>query len=291
MAEASDVKPPASNPLSFAFRAIVARRRLLQMHHDAKVGHIGGNLSALDAMLTLHASVLRDEDVFVLSKGHAAGALYIALWSIGLIDDEDHATFHKDGTLLAGHPAAKWHKRIAFATGSLGHGLGLAAGVALGKRLRREAGRAYCLLSDGECQEGSTWEALLFARHQNLSNLTILIDANGLQGFGTTAEVASLEPLTDKIRGFGIDVAEVDGHCDAALERAMASEGTGPRAIVMRTVKGRGISFMENKMEWHYLPLDAERFAQAQDELAAQGLAEILRGSMGARGARGLVEA
>ena len=261
------------------------------MHHDAKVGHIGSNLSALDAMLYLHASVLTEDDVFVLSKGHAAGALYIALWSVGLIEEGDLATFHKDGTLLAGHPAAGWHKRIAFATGSLGHGLGLAAGVALGKRLRREAGRAYCLLSDGECQEGSTWEALLFARHQDLSNLTILIDANGLQGFGTTDEVASLGPLADKIRGFGIEVAEIDGHCEAALERAIASQGTGPRAIVMRTVKGRGVSFMENKMEWHYLPLDAEGFERAQGELAAQGLAEMMRGSMAAGGTRGLVEA
>ncbi len=287
----SDPRPPASDPLSFAFRAITARRRLLRMHHDAKVGHIGGNLSALDAMLYLHSSVLTRDDTFVLSKGHAAGALYVALWSIGLIDDADLATFHGDGTLLAGHPVAGWHERVAFATGSLGHGLGLAAGVALGKRLRGEAGRAYCLLSDGECQEGSTWEALIFARHQGLSNLTVLIDANGLQGFGTTDEVASLEPLTDKVRGFGVEVAEVDGHCEASLERALAPRGAGPSVIVMRTVKGRGVSFMENKIEWHYLPLDAERFEQAQGELAAQGLAEMTRGSMGARRAEGLVGA
>lgn len=267
----------ASPPLSFAFRAVTARRRLLQMHFDAKVGHIGGNLSALDALLYLHMTAMKADDVFVLSKGHAAGALYVALWSIGLIDDDELATFHRDGTLLAGHPAAKWHKRIAFATGSLGHGLGLAAGVALGKRLRREAGHVYCLLSDGECQEGSTWEAMLFARHQALANLTILIDANGLQGFGRTNEVASLEPLTDKIRGFGLDVVEIDGHSEDDLAGAVGTAGSGPRAVVMRTIKGRGVSFMENRMEWHYLPLDTEQFEQAQGELAAQGLVEMRR--------------
>lgn len=259
---------------SFSTRLSAARRRLLQMHYESKVGHIGGNLSALDSMLFLHTSVMDDDDTFVLSKGHAAGALYIALWSIGLISEDQLASFHKDNTLLPGHPAAKWHKRIAFATGSLGHGLGLAAGVALGKRLRGDKGRAFCLLSDGECQEGSTWEALIFARHQALSNLVVLVDANGLQGFGTTTEVASLDPLAEKIRGFGLRVLEIDGHAPDALDAALRREGEGPLVIVMRTVKGHGVSFMENRMEWHYLPMSEDLYARALQDLAAQDMME-----------------
>src|SRR5712671_4385564 len=186
-----------------------ARARLLQMHYEAKVGHIGGNLSALDAMLHLQGRVMGKDDIFVLSKGHSAGALYVSLWAVGLISDEELSSFHKDGTVLAGHPVAHWHKRIAYATGSLGHGLGLAAGAALGKRLRGEPGTIYCLLSDGECEEGSIWEALMFVRHHRLANLVVLVDANGVQGFGSTKEVASLEPLAPKFRGFELHVEEI----------------------------------------------------------------------------------
>jgi len=245
-----------------------ARARLLQMHFEARTGHIGGNLSALDAMLHLHGEVMADNDVFVLSKGHAAGALYISLWAIGLIADDELRSFHQDGTRLAGHPVARGHERVRFATGSLGHGLGLAAGAALGKRLAGQPGTVYCLLSDGECEEGSTWEALMFAHHRRLANLVILVDANGLQGFGATTEVASLEPLAPKFRGFGLEVEEIDGHDPAALDAALARRGDGPTVILLRTVKGRGVSFMEGRMEWHYLPLNDEQYQIALGEQA-----------------------
>jgi transketolase len=245
------------------------RARLLQMHYEARVGHIGGNLSALDAMLLLHADIMRDDDVFVLSKGHAAGALYATLWATGQITDAQLKTFHQDGTQLAGHTVAKWHPRIAFATGSLGHGLGLASGVALGKRVRNEPGTVFCLLSDGECEEGSIWEAFLFARHQKLANLVVLIDANGLQGFGSTADVASLEPLDAKLRGFGLHVADIDGHDPAALDDALLQRCGEPLVVVLRTVKGRGVSFMEGRMEWHYLPMNAEHYERALTDLTA----------------------
>jgi transketolase len=245
-----------------------ARVRLLQMHYESKVGHIGGNLSALDAMLHLHRHVMREEDVFVLSKGHSAGALYITLWAIGLISDDDLSSFHKDATVLAGHPVARWNKRVAFATGSLGHGLGLAAGVALGKRLRGEPGTVYCLLSDGECEEGSTWEALMFVHHHRLANLVVLVDANGLQGFGSTNEVASLEPLAPKFRCFGLHVEEIDGHTPDALDLALEQRRDKPLIVLLRTVKGRGVSFMEGRMEWHYLPLNEEQYQSALRELA-----------------------
>jgi len=245
----------------------ITRARLLQMHFEAGVGHIGGNLSAIDALLHLHDAVMGADDIFVLSKGHSAGALYIALWAVGLIDDAELKTFHKDGTRLGGHPVAGWHDRIAFATGSLGHGLGLAAGVALTRRLDGKAGRVFCLLSDGECEEGSIWEALMFAHHQRLSNLVILVDANGLQGFGSTGAVASLEPLAPRFAGFGLNVAEIDGHSAEALDAALARTADGPLVIVLRTVKGCGVSFMEGRMEWHYLPLNEDQYRRALSEL------------------------
>lgn len=245
-----------------------ARARLLQMHYESKVGHIGGNLSALDAMLHLHQKVMTPADIFVLSKGHSAGALYISLWAIGEITDDELSSFHKDGTKLAGHPVAGWHERIKFATGSLGHGLGLAAGAALAKRLRNAPGQVYCLLSDGECEEGSIWEAMLFARHQKLSNLVILVDANGLQGFGSTQDVASLGSLAEKFAGLGMHVEEADGHDTMAIDAALRSPRDGPLVVVLRTVKGRGVSFMEGRMEWHYLAMSDEQYALAQAELA-----------------------
>jgi transketolase len=246
-----------------------ARARLLQMHYQAKVGHIGGNLSALDVLLHLHVSLMRPEDVFVLSKGHAAGALYIALWAAGRIDEAELSSFHRDNTRLAGHPASGWHPGIRFATGSLGHGFNLAAGVALGKRAQGAAGQVYCLLSDGECEEGSTWEAAIFAHHQKLANLTVIVDVNGLQGFGSTAEVASLEPLGAKFAAFGFAVTEIDGHDIAAIDAALRQPAAGPRAVLLRTIKGKGVDFMEGDMAWHYLPLNETQYNAAIAGLGA----------------------
>ena len=244
-----------NTPLTPALHAR-ARRRLLAMHHAAGVGHLGGNLSAIDATLLVFHEYLRDQDHFILSKGHSAGALYVALWSVGRLADDALATFHRDGTLLAGHPPCVGIPDIPFATGSLGHGLSLAAGMALGQRLQRRDARVVCLTSDGEWQEGSTWEALIFACHRRLSNLTVLVDHNELQGFGSTQAVASMAPLRDKLAGFEADLRVVDGHDLVAL-RAVLDEPPGdrPRIVVMRTVKGKGVSFMEGRMEWHYLPL------------------------------------
>src|SRR5262249_51320927 len=174
-----------------------ARKRLLRMHFESGVGHIGGNLSALDVMLYLYHRVIQPRDVFVLSKGHSAGALYVTLWSIGRLTDADLREFHRDGTRLSGHPPVGQIPEILFATGSLGHGLSLSAGVAFGKQLRSEAGRIFCLLSDGELNEGSTWEGLMFSAHHRLTNLTVLVDANGLQGLGTTKEVVDLGSLPE----------------------------------------------------------------------------------------------
>ena len=246
---------------------VVARKRLLLMHFESGVGHIGGNLSALDTMLVVFNEFLDSSDEFILSKGHSAGALYIALWSVGILKDTDLQQFHKDNTLLAGHPPAMGIPDIPFATGSLGHGLSLAAGTALGFKLNANDAKVICMTSDGEWQEGSTWEALIFANHHNLDNLTILVDHNNLQGFGSTHEIASMSPLWARLKGFDVDMNVIDGHDPCAIRRALATEQNRLRIIVLRTVKGRGISFLENRMESHYLPLTDAQFHQAILEL------------------------
>jgi transketolase len=239
-----------------------AKLRLLEMHYHSKVGHIGGNLSALDILMSLYHYRLGPNDGFVLSKGHAAGALYVTLWSMGLLSDEDLRHFHGEGTRLSGHPPLSGIPEVIFATGSLGHGLSLAAGLALGKKLRGEAGRIFCLTSDGEWNEGSCWEALIFLAHQRLDNLTFIVDMNGMQGFGSTRQVADLGSLADKFRAFGVRTIEVDGH-DANSIRTALECNDGPLAIAAKTTKGCGVSFMENQMAWHYLPMTEEQYHQA----------------------------
>jgi len=247
-------------PASMSALVKLAKRRLLQMHFEAKVGHIGGNLSCLDSLLVLHHRILQPDDTFVLAKGHAAGALYITLWTRGILSDLDLKTFHRDNTLLAGHPIAGWSPHIPFATGSLGHGLPMALGLALGNRLQNKPGHIYCLTSDGEWQEGSNWEALIFAAHHKLENLTILVDENRLQGFGSTTEVASLESLGDKLKSFAVDVVVVDGHSSGEIEAVLRIRSSRPRIIIQRTIKGNGVSFMQNQVAWHYLPMTEEQY-------------------------------
>ena len=244
-----------------------ARKRLLQMHYESRVGHLGGNLSAIDALLVLFNEYLSKEDAFVLSKGHSAGALYVALWSVGRLNDSDLRCFHKDDTLLPGHPPASGIDDVMFATGSLGHGLSLAAGTALGFALRQSTSRVYCFTSDGEWQEGSTWEALIFSSHHRLANLTIMIDHNNLQGFGTTHDVASMSPIWEKLRGFDVEIHVINGHDPNALRIAIERPALQVKIIVLKTTKGKGVQSLEDRMESHYLPLTQEQYAAALAEL------------------------
>ena len=247
----------------------IARKRLLKMHFESGVGHIGGNLSAIDAMMIVFHEFMGVDDKFILSKGHSAGALYTTLWSLGQLQDHDLEQFHKDDTLLAGHPPAKGIAGIPFATGSLGHGLSLAAGTALAFKLKGIESRVVCLTSDGEWQEGSIWEGLIFACHNRLSNLTLMVDHNNLQGFGSTSAVASMSPLWSRLQGFDVDLRVVDGHDPDAIRSALKGKRELMRVIILKTVKGRGVSFMENRMEWHYLPLSEAQFKMAIDEIDA----------------------
>ena len=177
---------------------IRAKLRLLRMHYESGVGHIGGNLSCLDLLLILHHRVLLPADQFILSKGHSAGAYYVTLWTLGKLTEQDLSTFHKDGTRLSGHPPTSGIEDILFATGSLGHGFSLAARLALAKRLKGGPGRVFCLTSDVNGMRAPAGRPLIFAKHHGLKNLPLLVDLNGLQGFGSTQEVANLEPLAPR---------------------------------------------------------------------------------------------
>ena len=244
-----------------------ARRRLIDMHYRAKVGHLGGNLSCLDAMMLVHHEHMGRDDRFILSKGHSAGALYATLWSLGRLTDGDLDRFHQDDTLLAGHPPAKGIPDIRFATGSLGHGLSLAAGLALASKLQGASRRVFCLTSDGEWQEGSTLEAAIFAAHHRFNNLTILVDHNRLQGFGSTDAVASMNPLHERLSGLAFEIRECDGHDLGGIRAALAPDRHRPLLIILNTIKGRGIPHFANTMESHYLPLTAEQYAGAMAQL------------------------
>ena len=252
-------------------QALLARQRLIQMHYDSGVGHIGGNLSILDCLLILIKEFSSNMNEIILSKGHSAGALYIALWNAGLLKNSDLETFHGEGTLLPGHPPTNSNKNISFGTGSLGHGLSLASGTALAFKLKKgkinNKAHSYCVTSDGEWQEGSTWEALIFATHHKLNNLTIFVDHNNLQGFGSTDEIASMSPLWEKLKGFDLDILTIDGHNLQQIRNAAKKRINKPLLVCMNTIKGKGISFMENKMEWHYLPLDETNYKLAINEL------------------------
>jgi len=248
-----------------------ARLRLLEMHHRTNTGHIGGNLSCIDCLVVLHHAVLKEDDVFLLSKGHSAGALYVALWSCGVLDEDALNTFACDGTFLGIHPPINHLKEVPFGTGSLGHGPSLAAGMALGRRLQNIPGRVFCLCSDGEWQEGSCWEALSFAVHQRLDGLRLIVDVNGWQGFGSTREVASLcmDSLAARFEAFGACVSRCAGHDPEAILEALQANipRNRPSVLLLHTCKGKGLSFFEDTLASHYLPLTDEQYESSCRDL------------------------
>lgn len=244
-----------------------AKLKLLQVHYESNCGHLGGNFSCIDAMMALHHRVMRPADRFVLSKGHSAGALYITLWSLGKLNDSDLATFCKDNTLFPGHPSGGGIPGLLFSTGSLGHGPSLAAGLALASKHRNLDTQVYCLCSDGEWQEGSCWEALAFSVHHHLNNLTIIIDQNGLQGFGRTEEIISFNDLTSRVSSFNAHVQNIDGHDVAEIMNSLESRSLEkPNVLILNTIKGRDLHF-EGKMESHYLPLTEEQYRAARSKI------------------------
>ena len=236
---------------------------LLELYFGVKAGHIGSSLSCLEVLVTLLGHKMSSYDEIILSKGHAAAGLYVTLSETGRMNPELLATYYKDGTLLAAHPPCSGEiSAIPFGTGSLGHGLSLAAGLAFAGKYTKKQKHVYAVLSDGECGEGSTWEAALFASHHKLTNLTVVIDANGLQGLGKCTEILNLEPFADKWRSMGFEVREViDGNSIPELIDALDKSPTnGPLCIIARTKKGHGVEFMNDRYEWHYLPMSEEQY-------------------------------
>ena len=261
-------------------RALATRIRAhaLHMTHRARASHIGSCLSCADILAVLYGSVLSfdpsrpdlpDRDRLVVSKGHAAAIVYAVLAETGFLPIEELATFSCDGSRLAGHVTATV-PGIEISTGSLGHGLPVAAGMALAAARAGASWRSFCLLSDGELDEGSNWEAIQFAQHARLSNLIAIIDYNKIQSFGTVAEVSDLHPLAEKFRAFNWAVAEIDGHDHEALRAALAGaspQAGRPTAVICHTVKGKGVSFMEGHLLWHYRSPDAAQLEEALREL------------------------
>ena len=254
--------------------------------HSAKAGHPGGSLSAADLFTYLYFKELNvdpknpkweDRDRFVLSKGHTAPGLYAALALRGFFPEEDLLTLRHIGSYLQGHPNMNETPSVDMSTGSLGQGVSAAAGMALAAKYQGKNCRVYTLLGDGEIQEGQVWEAFMFAHHYKLDNLCVIIDNNGLQIDGDVADVMSPYPILDKLRAFGFEAVEIDGHdfdqIEAAFARARETKGA-PFAIVMKTVKGKGVSYMENNAGWHGKAPNDEEFEIAMKELSAQ-LAEV----------------
>jgi len=243
--------------------------------HKSQSGHTGGSLSAIDMVTVLYFHTMRHDsanprwegrDRFVLCKGHAAPAQYVALAEAGYFPREDLMMLRRLGSHLQGHPDSKSTPGVEVCTGSLGQGLSMANGMALGLRLDGKENRVYALLGDGELQEGQVWEAAMAASHYRLDNLCALIDCNGLQIDGEVARVMGVESVPDKFRAFGWHVLEIDGHdigaIIAALSQAKVTKGQ-PTAIVARTVKGKGVSFFENKASYHGVPPSDEELPRA----------------------------
>ena len=271
---------------SLQLTAVSVREGVLTSTHGAKAGHPGGSLSAADLFTYLYFKELRidpknprweDRDRFVLSKGHTAPGLYAALALRGYFPVEDLPTLRHIDSYLQGHPNMNSVPGVDMSTGSLGQGISAAAGMALAAKLQKKDCRVYTLLGDGEIQEGQVWEAFMFAHHYKLDNLCAVIDNNGLQIDGPVAQVMNPYPIPEKLRAFGWEVREIDGHDFAQMETAFAAarETKGrPFAILMNTTKGKGVSYMEDNADWHGKAPNDQEFEIAMTELKAR-LAEV----------------
>jgi transketolase len=257
--------------------ALKIRKHAVSMTSTGGSSHIGSILSIADILAVLYGSILnynssspkwKNRDRFILSKGHAGAGVYAALAESGFMSTDKLKTHYQDGSDLSGHVSHKGIPGVEFSTGSLGHGLPVATGMALAARINQHHHKVYVLMSDGECDEGSNWEAALFAPHHKLDNLVVIIDRNKLQSIHSTEDTLGLEPFVDKWQAFGWNVIEVDGHNHEQLLNACESSVVGkPLCIVANTTKGKGVSFMENQVLWHYRSPQGEEYDAAINEL------------------------
>ena len=264
-------------------QAVQLRRDIVEMIHAAKAGHPGGSLSAVDMITALYFHVMRidpqnprweDRDRFVLSKGHACPALYAALARRGFFDPKHLTTLRQYHSILQGHPDMNKTPGIDISSGSLGNGLAIGVGMAMSGRLHHQDYMTYVMLGDGEVQEGMVWEAAMAAHHHDLGNLVAIVDCNGVQINGWVNEIMTVEPLADKWRAFGWNVVEVNGHNMKGLLTVLHTAKTmrHPTVILMRTVKGRGVSFMEDDCKWHGNSPSDEELVQAILEIGEGGV-------------------
>lgn len=258
-------------------KAKEVRLAILDMVTNAKSSHIGSAFSIVDILTIIYNEFLnldliknksKNRDYFILSKGHAVAALYATLASVGIINSDLLSTFYQDGCVLAGHPTKDCVIGVEASTGSLGHGLSMAVGIALACKQDGLLNKIYVLLGDGECQEGSVWEAVMLATRLQLNNLIIIIDSNKLQGFDRTDELLTSN-FKNMFEGFGCHCFNVDGHDFIELRTAIEFCGQthGPDVIIANTIKGKGVSFMQDKLEWHYKSLNPDQYILAKNEI------------------------
>lgn len=251
--------------MDFIIKQKELRKKLLTLYFRVNAGHIACSLSCVDLLIALFHLKLENERV-ILSKGHAAAALYTILNDIGEINDSEYQTFYKNGTKLSAHPSANSFVNIPFALGSLGHGFPIGCGIANANKLLKNQEYVYILMSDGETNEGTTWEAAHYAVSKKLDNLIVIIDKNNLQGFGNTKDVLGDTSDINKWKSIGFDVREIDGHNVNGILNELnniKSFNDKPKLIIANTVKGKGVDYMENKLEWHYLPMNEEKYNTA----------------------------
>lgn len=256
------------------------RRSVVRMTHLGKSSHVGSALSIADILAVLYGDILHvdpnnpsmpDRDRFLLSKGHAGAAVYAALAHSGFMSEDTLDEHYQNGSILSGHVSHKGVPGVELSTGSLGHGLGVATGMAKAAKLQQRGHRVFCLLSDGECDEGSNWEAILFAAHHGLGNLTAIVDYNKIQSLAPVSETIGLEPFADKWKAFGWNAIEVDGHNHdellGALVTGQLTNEERPNCVICHTTKGKGVSFMEDSVLWHYRTPQGDEYDAAIREL------------------------
>jgi transketolase len=255
------------------------RKHAVTMTSLGGSSHVGSILSIADILAVLYGAILKydvknpkwiDRDRFILSKGHAGAGVYAALAESGFISLDKLKTHYQDGSDLSGHVSHKGIPGVEFSTGSLGHGLPVGSGMALGAKINKKKHRIFVLLSDGECNEGSNWEATLFAAHHQLDNLVVIIDRNRLQSIYSTEQTLALEPFCDKWKSFGWNVLNVDGHNHNEIYKSCKEENiirSKPLCVIANTTKGKGVSFMENNTLWHYRSPQGEEYRLAMQEL------------------------
>lgn len=253
-------------------KSLSIKKRFISMYFKANAGHIGSSLSCTDILTFVYFNWMQKTDELILSKGHAAAVLYSLLAEDGILSNQDIDSFYKNDTYLSAHPPANKINRIRFATGSLGHGLSLAAGLGLAASLKNSGKTIMCVTSDGELNEGSTWEAALFISHHQLKNVCWFIDRNELQGFGRTEDVMKLNPLDKKLESFGFDVHIIDGHNfeEFYAVKQKQKNASKPIAVICNTVKGNGWMQKQNQLSSHYLPFNETEYKEFLEAIDAE---------------------